>query len=247
MPSDTNGSSDPNVLKLVRGKNYEVDLSEVPDNVKIEAIRRAFGLPPATAENLYAGTMQPDDNAILIREACRQAFSHVLSNEVASWLGNQERKRRESDDPEYTPDELEQLRESRVNEHLESFADGSWGTTSRGPTGPRLSTFDAEFARIARANAKAATDAVLKKQADYKYNGKTKTWTWTAKGQAFSLTLDDAKDRWLSHPVHGESRKAQCEGQAREAIAIKEREAEMRKSAIVPDANVGATLEELNI
>lgn len=251
MPSDmsTNGSSDPNVISLLDGAKT-VQFDRLPESVKIEAVRRAFSLPStALASGIVNGDITPEQLiGEVTKHACRKQFSHVLSNEVSSRLKAVREARAESEEGPFTDDELEQERENMVNDFIDAFYSGEWGTATRGPSGPRVPPIEAEFNRIARINAKAAMDG--QSLQNLKYNAKTKTWTWTAKGLDHSITLDQATEKYLNNPAYGEARRAQVQVQAEAALAVKEREAAMRKATMASAESVTAvatTAEELNL
>ena len=251
MPSDmsTNGSNDPNTISLLDGAKT-VQFNRLPESVKIEAVRRAFSLPStALASGIVNGTIDAEQLiGEVTKHACRKQFSHVLSNEVSSRLKNVREARAESEEGPFTDDELEQEKENMINDFIEAFYSGEWGTATRGPSGPRVPPIEAEFNRIARLNAKAAMDEKVKSLRNGKYNAKSKTWTWEAKGADHSLTLDKAIELYLGNAQYGEARRAQCQAQAEASLAVKEREAAMRKSTMAETVAVDATTaEELNL
>ena len=163
---------------------------------------------------------------------CR-AFPHVLSNEVASKVGGFAKRElaagRISEDDAKTGSEWhkEQTLLARLA-FVESVKNGTWGSGTRGPTGPRLDPLEVEFNRaVANACRQYLRDMVTQKK--FAYDKEAKVWRFrTDDGTVHERTFDQALEGYENNL--NEARKAVFMRQAEETVARKRREAEAAKA-----------------
>lgn len=153
----------------------------------------------------------------VVREMIRRSVGHVLSGEVSSASGTEikdlvEDGTFDSADSDAAKAKRKEIENEMRLDHIESFFDGSWGTSRRGPRGPRLDPVATLYKReVAKAVRKILADmkgaAVFDKDA--------KTWTIavqdaTAEGGVRYVvqTFDETVAKWESNPATEATRNA---------------------------------------
>lgn len=170
--------------------DHKVDVSRLPENVVMKLLARAIG--------------------------------HVLGNETASKVASLVEKRAMPDNelgPMSDTEKAVAIHDTR-EAFIAAMYDGTWGSGTRGPSGPRVPPIEAEFNSVVAGKVRAILDAAIKK-AGGAYDKATKTWTWKMGDQLVTRTLDEATTNYLADANYGEARRAACMEQAEEQLRVK--------------------------
>lgn len=163
-----------------------------------------------------------------------RAFRHVLSNEVASKVGTLAKKLvadgtlADSDagsDSKWAKDKTVEFR----NAFVDSVKAGTWGSGTRGPSGPRVDPLTTEYNREL---AKEVKDYLAKNVKDnyLKYDKEAKVWfTVNDDGSRNERTFDIACDRYEARLSDADKSKIMARAQA--VVDFKRKRAEDAKAA----------------
>jgi hypothetical protein len=168
--------------------------------------------------------------------ATTRGLRHVLSNEALSKAGTVAKKLIASG--ELSQDEYESKVEELAAEYrmdyVASFYDGSWGTRSRAPSGPRMDAFESTYAKlVAKTVRKVLNDKVGK---GVTYDKATKTWNWVAASGPQSRTIESAIEGYEARMKPEE--RAALETAAREMVEAAKRAAAASKAATIEDTEL---------
>lgn len=150
------------------GKTYELDVSKINDDVKFKLMARGF--------------------------------THVLGSEVASKVISQMEKDAKENGA-LAKDEEDANKEEYTHDYradfVEAMLNGEFATSTRGPSGPRLSSFEAELNRIVGERVRKVM-AQLVKNGGAKWIAESKTWELS---NGSTRTLDEAIENFKNSPA----------------------------------------------
>jgi hypothetical protein len=167
----------------------------------------------------------------MLRLGFTRAMSHVLGNEVAAKVLSMGNKMEANG--EFTSEEArkqwaaEKTLELR-QDYIESVKAGTWGSGTRGPSGPRVDPLETEYDRvIADATRAYLRDAVKGKQ--IAYDKGAKHWFWQVDGQLQTRTIEEAIESFESK--QSPEKLAKFREAAAEMVQVKRRRAEAAKES----------------